>query len=438
MSIGATGATLGASYGGLLGQLGSTFSAPRRALWRMVGLPESGAELLGGSDPSPLASFLGTTLEVATDPLTLGFGLLGSPVAKLLQSMAHREHQLGMAAKAIPEIVSDIRSGRDAWLNTARQQLQNRAAKLEELDLAGIGLGHKMRHAANSRTGLWATDPSTAAAVSSATDPITGQPLLGPLLVETHNNVPVMTVLGRELPPGTQIGPARNPQDLRKLHGRGPVISDMNEYVERGLTASDLNFLRQISGGDALGTTAAEVQQNLSQIAAPLTNLSTGARPVQWSAPPAVNVNYANPFTRAAFNPEQEQLINVFLKTIENTPVNPAADPAAVRRMMAGFLAMNQLGDRFRANPFLLPPPVISKSHAVGNLLEELGIANAVGSLPFQAAGSVPQLLGEMNALSPVVQRQLNRYTLQGSDLAKILAALGLGSYAGGLIGINE
>lgn len=78
---------IGSAAGGLLGQLGSALSAPRRALWSgAAGLfgnqpYESGADLVSGltgmDSGNPLAQILGFGAEVATDPLTFAGGALG-------------------------------------------------------------------------------------------------------------------------------------------------------------------------------------------------------------------------------------------------------------------------------------------------------------------------------------------------------------------------
>lgn len=74
----------GAGLGGLAGQLGDTMSAPRRAVWGALGLPDSGSELLHqtlGMDPDSLMTKgLGMGAEVLGDPLTyagMGLGKLG-------------------------------------------------------------------------------------------------------------------------------------------------------------------------------------------------------------------------------------------------------------------------------------------------------------------------------------------------------------------------
>lgn len=68
----------------LMGDIGGALSAPRRALWSMLGGPESGAQLsaniLGGDASSGLNQGLGFMAEVLGDPLSyagMGAGMLG-------------------------------------------------------------------------------------------------------------------------------------------------------------------------------------------------------------------------------------------------------------------------------------------------------------------------------------------------------------------------
>src|SRR5262245_25495067 len=72
----------------VLGHLFDALTYPRRLLWRTLGLPEQGSEILAhlGLDPNETATrILGTGLEVASDPLAIFSGsALGSQLlAKL-------------------------------------------------------------------------------------------------------------------------------------------------------------------------------------------------------------------------------------------------------------------------------------------------------------------------------------------------------------------
>ncbi len=82
------GTAIGGGLGGALGQVGDLLSAPRRALWGALGLPDSGADLLSqtfGMDPDSLwTKGLGMGAEVALDPLTYSGLLLGGPLGKIV------------------------------------------------------------------------------------------------------------------------------------------------------------------------------------------------------------------------------------------------------------------------------------------------------------------------------------------------------------------
>lgn len=88
---GTAGTGLGGVLGGALGMIGDTLSAPRRMLWNAVGLPDSGAEVMGnlGMDKEGLpAQGLGFLLEAALDPLTYAGGLIGRLGGRAAGAMA--------------------------------------------------------------------------------------------------------------------------------------------------------------------------------------------------------------------------------------------------------------------------------------------------------------------------------------------------------------
>ncbi len=98
---GLLGGAAGGGIGGLLGQVGDTLSAPRRALWGAAGLPDSGSEVLhqyAGMDPSsPWTKALGMGVEMAGDPLTYA-GFAAGAVPGLLGGRALGE---GLEAAAL-------------------------------------------------------------------------------------------------------------------------------------------------------------------------------------------------------------------------------------------------------------------------------------------------------------------------------------------------
>ncbi len=111
---GAISVGAGAGLGGLLGQAGEVLSTPRRTLWSMLGLPETGSALMSehlGMDPtSPLTSALGLGAEVLGDPLTYA-GALAGPLARLgtrglMGAGAAREALLASGAGEVGEALS--------------------------------------------------------------------------------------------------------------------------------------------------------------------------------------------------------------------------------------------------------------------------------------------------------------------------------------------
>lgn len=125
---------------GLLGQISDVASAPRRALWSMMGLPEEGTEAVSqilGMDPaSPWTQALGFGAEVLGDPLNL----LGMPMAGRLGSLASRlgpKYQ-GLLAKA--GAAGEGFGAADKALDLERAAMGNRFQ-----DIADIGQGAKMQ-----------------------------------------------------------------------------------------------------------------------------------------------------------------------------------------------------------------------------------------------------------------------------------------------------
>lgn len=109
---GAIGAGAGAGLGGLLGQVGDTLSYPRRELWKALGLPEYGHQVLeqyAGMDPeSYLTKGLGMGLDIAGDPLTyagmIGGGLGGAAAPGI---MAGAEGVAEAAPAAVGAFLAD-------------------------------------------------------------------------------------------------------------------------------------------------------------------------------------------------------------------------------------------------------------------------------------------------------------------------------------------
>lgn len=133
--------------GGLGGAIGQILSAPRRAVWGMLGGPETGAELvanLTGADPSSsLASYLGAAAEMALDPLALG--MAAAPAAfRLARAPWREEAQLLSRAGAMTDAetagLNALRGGQEASA-FERTLIPAREADLGRVDLSGIGQG---------------------------------------------------------------------------------------------------------------------------------------------------------------------------------------------------------------------------------------------------------------------------------------------------------
>lgn len=114
---------IGSAIGGLLGQVGDTMNAPRKAIWGALGLPETGAELvsnaLGTDRDSALTQALGFGAEVVGDPLTyMGgiFGKLGSKAGAALKGsggvapLLNARRQFGMVKDFLPEVAGSGRA----------------------------------------------------------------------------------------------------------------------------------------------------------------------------------------------------------------------------------------------------------------------------------------------------------------------------------------
>lgn len=87
--------------------IGDTLSAPRRFLWRSLGGPEHGSELVGsmtGLDPGGWpARLLGVGAEIAGDPLTYALPLAGGALAGALGAGAG---EAATVTKALPGLAS--------------------------------------------------------------------------------------------------------------------------------------------------------------------------------------------------------------------------------------------------------------------------------------------------------------------------------------------
>lgn len=132
---------------GLLGQLGEAAGAPRRALWSMLGLPETGSELVsnltGMDKENPWNQALGVGAEVLGDPLNLFAPLVGR-LGQAATRLGPKYRGLMAEAGALPgemskatEAAGVLHGADDAVL---AEQAAMRARHADEAArLAGIG-----------------------------------------------------------------------------------------------------------------------------------------------------------------------------------------------------------------------------------------------------------------------------------------------------------
>lgn len=106
MSLAALGAGAAGLAGGALGQIGGVLSAPRRAVWGALGLPEEGRQVLGqyaGMDPDATSThLLGAGLEMAGDPLTYAMMGLGGVAGALAPGAEAAGEGLAAGSKLAP------------------------------------------------------------------------------------------------------------------------------------------------------------------------------------------------------------------------------------------------------------------------------------------------------------------------------------------------
>lgn len=238
------GTAAGGLGGGLMGQLGGALSAPRRAAWSMLGLPEHGADLVssvsGMDATSPLARYLGMGAEMVLDPLSIAGMALGGPAAKALAFPWQQGRRASRAAEMLPQaqdlILRDLSRGLEAS-EAARGGLPRVAAHLARNDLPGIAAGatksYRMAH------------PDVIRAFEEAN--------LGRGLPPNG-----LEVLGSRLPEGSAVAPLRF---NNRMAGKGPAIGPdglpsfrpgeaewLQSHLQAGELASDpLDIGRQLA-----------------------------------------------------------------------------------------------------------------------------------------------------------------------------------------------
>ncbi len=245
--LGLAGAAGAGMLGGAMGQVGDALSMPRRALWGMLGMPDTGRELVGntlGLDPQGgLAGALGMGAEMLLDPLTLAGLAAGGPLAKLAYSPWAKDAQLA-------ELVSGARAGVGEAESALAARSALEAQTLQEQTQAALGLGkYDVPGIAGgaSRQFKYLADPDAALELMGRG---IGTPL-APTGVGPQGGG--AAVYGRQIPFGFA-----NPQ-MRGAGGRmigsgiGVDASVPLDQIPRPLTDFDRQFLANFGGGQTLG-----------------------------------------------------------------------------------------------------------------------------------------------------------------------------------------
>lgn len=266
----ALGTALGGMGGGLLGQLGGALSAPRRAMWSALGLPDSGAEMMssitGMDQDNPLLQALGVGAEMVLDPLTLGGMALGGPAARVLAFPWQHGRRLEQTA-------ATLGAGQSAALQDlslvaqktamARASLPQVAADVGRADLPGIAAGatrsYKMAH------------PDTISAFEAA-GLGQGTPTGG------------LDILGSRLPQGAAVSPLRvngrmagsapaiGPQGIPQMGGWEPNWL-MNELAQGNLAPNPADMARQLATERGARALAGRAEPTLGALLGPANQL---------------------------------------------------------------------------------------------------------------------------------------------------------------------
>lgn len=196
-SMGAMGAGLGGGLGGaasvggqvagmgaggeqsLLGEIARVLSAPRRGLWSLLGLPESGSQLMqqwmgGGEDA--LTKGLGLGAEILGDPLLYAPAAIGGGLGALAGSRANSLQKMLQGAVDDSSRVLGLQEARQMALsgnNAVSEMMFNQAGQKylpgplstsAEMSDVPMSLGSMLREATSPRnatpTGGLAYDPA--------------------------------------------------------------------------------------------------------------------------------------------------------------------------------------------------------------------------------------------------------------------------------------
>lgn len=357
--LGVAGAGAGGLLGGALGQIGGALSAPRRALWGALGLPDTGAELVSntfGTDPeSFLTHALGMGAEVLGDPLSY-LGLLGGgPLAKLGASPWLKEAGLFNYANDLKAGVGAADAALDARRLTELQTVQREidaAQALSAYDIPGI--------AAGQRAGFRYLQPASEQALLERG---LGQPVLPfepfpynvndprPWGVGANPNpraadVNAAWVHGREVPAGFDLRPVQGGQGRMVGKGLGLDPSVPADAVPRPLTLQDRQQLAQWAASNGVNP----LQMTPEQVDAALTQIGQGLGETQRQAWLA-----ANPMPALQDTPEAMLMgfLDNRLVPRSQGPV-PGMDlplPQARGRLMDELSGVEQALGRYRMSP---------------------------------------------------------------------------------------
>lgn len=310
--LGRAGQAIGSGAGAILGTVGDVLSAPRRGLMNLLGLPESGSEMLanaGMDKDSFWTHALGTGLEMLTDPLTYLGGSIGRLGAKAFApgleraALTRGPNYAGGAEKLMQEFPKDKVSA-DVLLEALQGSphlpgvlkeippgstyLNNGAEALVYKTPAGdvLRIEPQAYNRAASPESANILQPTRAGIVGDAR--VERQPLvdtaaayeMGPAKAYTNITGPLKEALERE---GLDFADSHM-GNVALLHGR-PVVIDPGAVMGSPADLNPLGQLQQRPGRiknwllDALGADE-HVRQHLAEQAA--------ARPTQLPTTPVV------------------------------------------------------------------------------------------------------------------------------------------------------
>src|ERR1700727_1326123 len=109
---------------GILGDVGNVLSAPRRALWTGLGLPDHGEDLvdkMGLEKSSPLSRGRGLGAEIAGDPMTYLLGGLGAMGGEALGGMLEGGEAAGAGMEGIDALNSARRAAQEGLVERSGQ-----------------------------------------------------------------------------------------------------------------------------------------------------------------------------------------------------------------------------------------------------------------------------------------------------------------------------